>query len=119
MLLVALGILAAPITQQTAQEATEHHGSPNMAPVFASPLHTEDSNDIATKAVSPPMFMKSFETAEETLPFELSLNPSPSLPEVVLMPVTDAEALPQEGTEEVKEELVELELEAELKWVKR
>lgn len=120
MQLVALDVSAIPVTQPAAaDEGAQPHESISMAPIFASPLHAEDSLAAASKAVSPPMFMTSFETTEETLPFQLSLKSSSPASEVVVTPVAGAEALPQEQIEEVKEELVELELEAELKWVKR
>lgn len=97
----------------------------SMAPLFSTSLHADDDSEAsrALKAVSPPMFTRSFESTEETLPFELSIvsKSNQQTSEVTVRPVT--EAVGAEGLEspmeEVREELVELELEAELKWAKR
>lgn len=96
----------------------------SMAPQFSTSLHTDDETDAsrALKAISPPMFTKSFESAEETLPFEVSIVSGPDQrSEVTVRPVAEAREpeKPDSPKEEVREELVELELEAELKWAKR
>lgn len=89
-----------------------------VAPFFASPLHAEDAMDSAQAL--PPMFMKSFESTEETLPFQLSVVSGPGeSSEVVAKPIAAAPQQQADAVEEIKEELVELELEAELKWIKR
>ena len=89
-----------------------------MAPIFSAPLHEQ-----ADTAASPPMFVQTFESTEETLPFQLSITEQPqndltSTQLVVATPVVQAEAQPSAGVEEVQEELVELEIKAELKWAK-
>lgn len=94
-----------------------------MPPIFAAPLHDETELDAADGAASPPMFIQSFESAEETLPFELTIaepysDDSVSQQVVVALPVLGAEAPSAEFTEEIREELVQLEVKAVLKWAK-
>lgn len=84
-----------------------------QAPAVAAPLD-ESVITRAAGATSPPQFVQSFETTEETLPFELSISEIDG--QVVIKPHEVERAEPK--TEEIKEEFVELEVKAELKWAK-
>lgn len=121
---VSLGpfvIATQPVFTSTSQHdtsQTEHA----MAPVFAAPLHEEMETLRADGAASPPMFIQSFESKEETLPFQLSVTEQPisssSVTDVVEVTPLDSETQSSVVTEEVQEQLVELEIKAELKWAK-
>lgn len=88
----------------------------DKAPTFAAPLHdNEFLREQTSGAKSPPTFVQSFETTEEVLPFELSIE-QPS-GKVVIKPISTETT--EEPVEEIREELVELEVKAELKWAKR
>lgn len=94
------------------------------APIFATPLHEEMDMNHTDGAVSPPVFIQSFESIEETLPFQLSItdqpqgNDSSETQMVVATPVVAAQAHPSSSIEETREELIELEIKAELKWAR-
>lgn len=84
----------------------------DKAPTFAAPLH---DNEFLREQTSGAKFVQSFETTEEVLPFELSIE-QPS-GKVVIKPISTETT--EEPVEEIREELVELEVKAELKWAKR
>lgn len=119
LFIAALPVFTSAVSHADSPQSTELA----MAPIFASPLHEETTTERANGAASPPMFIQSFESAEETLPFQLSIADSSlgdwsAAPLVVATPVVEAQAQSSSLTEEVQEELVELEIKAELKWAK-